>query len=129
MSKIYLTKEAILNAKDIGVREVEVPEWGGVVLVRGMTGRERQEYEEFLSKGKRGKQEITPRFAVEKIVATCTVDQDGNRLFTDEELALLSNKSIKALMRIATVAMELSGLTKEDMEEMVENFSEVEFTS
>lgn len=119
--KVYLTKEAILGANDVEVREVEVPEWGGIICVRGMTGRERQKYEESLQ-GKKG--QINTRYALEKLVALCAVDKDGNRLFSDDDIAALSKKSAKALMRVAAVATELSGLTKEDMEEMVENFDE-----
>jgi len=122
--KVYLTKEAILGANDVEVREVEVPEWGGIVGVRGMTGRERQKYEESLQ-GKKG--QINTRYALEKLVALCVVDKDGNRLFSDDDIAALSKKSARALMRVAKVATELSGLTKEDMEEMVENFDETLF--
>jgi hypothetical protein len=86
-----------------------------------MTGRERQKYEESLQ-GKKG--QINTRYALEKLVALCVVDKDGNRLFSDDDIAALSKKSAKALMRVASVATELSGLTKEDMEEMVENFDE-----
>ena len=119
--KVYLTKETILSANDVEIKEVEVPEWGGVVCVRGMTARERQRYEESLQ-GKKG--QINTRNALEKLVVLCIVDKDGNRLFTNDDIAALSKKSAKALMRVATVATELSGLTKEDMEEMVENFDE-----
>ncbi len=119
--KVYLTKETILSANDVEIKEVEVPEWGGVVCVRGMTARERQRYEESLQ-GKKG--QINTRNALEKLVVLCIVDKDGNRLFADDDIAALSKKSAKALMRVAAVATELSGLTKEDMEEMVENFDE-----
>lgn len=122
--KVYLTKEAILGANDIEIREVEVPEWGGIVGVRGMTGHERQKYEESL-RGKKG--QINTRYALEKLVTLCVVDKDGNRLFSDDDIAALSKKSARALMRVAAVATELSGLTKEDMEEMVENFDETLF--
>ena len=37
----YLDKAAILTADDLGRREVAVPEWGGTVLIRGLTGAER----------------------------------------------------------------------------------------
>ena len=45
MSK-YLCRETILNANDIKTEEVNVPEWGGVVLVKSLTGSEKDKYEQ-----------------------------------------------------------------------------------
>ena len=40
-----LTKEQILRVKDIETRKVNVPEWGGDVMVRSLTGAERDYFE------------------------------------------------------------------------------------
>ena len=40
-----LSRDDILKAEDLTTEEVDVPEWGGTVLVRGLTGRERDEFE------------------------------------------------------------------------------------
>ena len=40
-----LTRDQILAVSDIQTEEVHVPEWGGTVLVRGLTGAERDEFE------------------------------------------------------------------------------------
>ena len=40
-----LSREDILKAEDLPTEEVPVPEWGGSVLVRGLTGRERDLFE------------------------------------------------------------------------------------
>ncbi len=37
----YLTRDAILAAATLKTKETDVPEWGGVVLVRELRGRER----------------------------------------------------------------------------------------
>ena len=42
---VLLTRDLILKADDIQTREVEVPEWGGTVLIRALTGTERDAYE------------------------------------------------------------------------------------
>ena len=44
--KKILSKADILRADDIKTIEVAVPEWGGSVLLRGLTGRERDLFEE-----------------------------------------------------------------------------------
>jgi hypothetical protein len=42
---VVLTKEQILSADDIKTETVLVPEWGGDVIVRGLSGVERDAYE------------------------------------------------------------------------------------
>ena len=42
---MYLTRDAILQATDLTFEDVAVPEWGGVVRVRGLTGTERDAFE------------------------------------------------------------------------------------
>ena len=41
----YLSRDAILQREDIKTEDVEVPEWGGTVRVRGMTGVQRDAFE------------------------------------------------------------------------------------
>lgn len=125
--KKVLTREAILNAQDIEIREVEIPEWDGVVYVRGMTGRERDDFENSLYKQRGRDRQLNIRNARAKLVAKCTVDENGTRLFTEADIQELGNKSAKAIDRIFTVAMELSGITESDMDEMTENFTETSF--
>lgn len=117
-----LTKEQILAADDIPIREVEVPEWGGTVRMRGLTGSERDAYELSLFQV-RGEKRI-PRMenARARLVALCIVDGEGNRLFSDEEVKALGGKSGKVLDRLFDEARKLSGLTPEDVEELAEGF-------
>ena len=50
-----LSRDDILKAADNEPEEVDVPEWGGSVLVRGMTGRERDAFEvSLMQPGRRG---------------------------------------------------------------------------
>ena len=119
---MLLDREAILKANDIEKREVYIPEWGGSVYVRGMTGRERDQFEASIIRQRGRNTEINMKNARAKLVVMCTVDQEGNRLFTDADVAPLADKSAKALDRIFAVAQELSGITREDMEELTENF-------
>jgi len=48
-----LTRDAILAANDTKLVPVEIPEWGGTVYVRPMTGAERDSYDmEMVATGK-----------------------------------------------------------------------------
>jgi len=110
-----LTKEQILQADDRRMEEVEVPEWGGKVMVRGLTGTERDEFEtELLAAGRRGDY----RGVRAKLVVRSIVDAAGAPLFTRADIDELGNKSGVALDRVFAVAQRLSGLRQKDIEEL-----------
>lgn len=117
-----LTKEQILAADDIPIREVEVPEWGGTVRMRGLTGSERDAYESSLFQQRGEKRILRMENVRARLVARCIVDDEGNRLFSDEEVKALGGKSGKVLDRLFDEARKLSGLTAEDVEELAEGF-------
>jgi len=116
-----LTKDAILQAQDLPTESVHVPEWSGDVLVRALTGAERDAFEQSIveQKGKSTKMNLQNMRA--KLVALTVVDEGGNRLFTDADAKLLGKKSALALNRVFEVAQKLSGLTPEDVEELAKN--------
>lgn len=109
-----LTKEQIIAANDRPTEEVEVPEWGGSVLVRGISASQRTKYEQALFKGfdADGKPIIDMNGVDQRLslCALCIVDDSGAPLFSKEEVAVLGDKSGVALQRIFEVAQRLSGL-------------------
>jgi len=121
MSKL-LTREAILQAQDLPYEDVAVPEWGGVVRVRALTGAERDRFEASIveQRGKGGPRLNTQNIRA-KLVALTVVDEHGNRIFTDDDVEALGRKSAAALNRVFEVAQRLSGLTQADMEELEKN--------
>lgn len=121
MSETILNREAILAAEDIETRLVEVPEWGGSVYVRAMSGRERDELESSIVK-QRGKQkQMDLRDVRAKVAAICIRDAEGERMFNMKDVQALSDKSAGALQRVFEVAQEMSGLTDEAAEELLGN--------
>lgn len=105
-----LDRAAILAAQDIQTEVVNVPEWGGDVRVRGMTGVQRDAFDRATVDAD-GKADLT-NFAA-RLAATCVVDDQGNPLFTLDDIDLLADKSGAALQRVSAVAMRLSGLGAE----------------
>jgi len=116
-----LTKDDILNADDLPRETIEVPEWGGSVIIRTLTGAERDEFEasRFIVKGRSVKTNLVNLRA--RLISMCAVDEEGNRLFTSEDVRKLGKKSAKALDRLFEAAQRLSGLTPEDIEDMTKN--------
>lgn len=115
---MFLTKEQILKAKDLKEETVNVPEWGGSVKVRSLTGRERDEFERDVFND--GDKSTWENFRA-KLVALTIVDEKGERIFTSSDVHALGNKSALALDKIFSVSQRLSGLRKEDVEEMTKN--------
>jgi len=116
-----LTREAILQAEDLPTEDVEVPEWGGVVRVRGLTGAERDAFEQSIVEQRGKNTRMNLRNIRARLVALTVVDEEGNRLFSDDDVEALGRKSAAALNRVFEVAQRLSGLRPEDVEELAGN--------
>ena len=117
-----LDRSQILKTREVPTEIVPVPEWGGDVLVRGMTGRQRDDFEATLVE-KRGKKMIpNTANARARLVVWCVVDENGHRLFGDGDAEELGEQSAVALDRVYEVAAKLSGMTDEDLDEMVTGF-------
>lgn len=102
-----LNKAAILAANDLPHEDVEVPEWGGTVRVRALTGTERDAYESSLVTAK-GEQNLADVRA--KLCAASIVDESGATVFSAADIAALGKKNGAALDRVALVAQRLSRL-------------------
>ncbi len=118
-----LSKDDILAADDLQQEVVDVPEWGGAVIVRGLTGAGRDAYEASIVTMRGQQQSYNMANARAKLLVRCLVDEEGRRLFTESELEAdaLGAKSGRVLDRLFAVARRLSGLTTADMEELVGN--------
>lgn len=119
---ITLTAADIMNTKDTELERVPVPEWGGYVFVRGLTGIERDAFEASMLKGEGKKQRVDTQNIRAKLCSLAIVDEKGNRIFnTLEMIAALGKKSAAALNRVYTIAAKRSGISDEDVEELAKN--------
>ena len=117
-----LTREQILGADDLPTETVEVPEWGGAVRVRGLTGAERDALESSMISQHGKDVQIKLANLRAKLVVRSIVDVTGARVFSDDgDVMALGRKSALALQRVFEVAQRLSGLTAADVEELTKN--------
>ncbi len=114
----YLTKQQILEAQDRKTVDVEVPEWGGTVRVKTMTGVQRDQYETLFTSIRNGEVSGSIRAT---LAAATIVDEEGNQLFTKDEVDSLGQKSGVALGRVFDVAAELNVATKKSAETVAGN--------
>jgi hypothetical protein len=120
-----LNRDEILGAIDIQRKLVDV--WGGQVWVYGMTGAERDKYEGGIIQY-RGKEQTVNMANIRAKLCSMTIrDEKGKRLFTEEDIQALSQKSAASLQKIFIVAQKLSGITDEDVKELSEGVKDNPF--
>lgn len=106
-----LSKSKILAANDNKLDTVEVPEWGGEVCVKVLSGTDRDAFEEAYSEQKM--KNFRSRFLV---LTLC--DEKGERLFTEKEVDELGKKSAVVLARLFDKAWALNAFRNEDVEQL-----------
>lgn len=119
-----LTKEQILGADDLEREEVEVSQWGGSVLVQGLTAKQRGILMDRLIDQRGNGRKLRLADIQVLTCALSIVDADGARMFSDMELSKLASKSSAALQAVFEVAQRLSGLSDEQVEELAKNSEE-----
>lgn len=120
----YLTRDQVKSADDRRFAEVECPEWGGTIRLSSISGRQRDDYEQSMVEQRGNDRKINMRNARAKLVILCAVDENGEKLFTAEDLRWLSAKNARPLDRLFSAAQDLVGLTESDMKDLTENFGE-----
>lgn len=122
-----LSKDMIIAAKDIKTEVVAVPEWGGSVTVRTMTGADRDDFEASMTASKTGadgvvNQERNLSNFRARLCAMAMVNIHGKLLFPNpEDVEKLGQKSSKALDRVMKAAQKLNGIGADDVEELTKN--------
>jgi hypothetical protein len=109
---VLLSRQGILTAQDLKHEDIEVPEWGGLVRVRGLKGVERDEFESsIVVTNPDGTTRVESKAMRARLVSLTAIDDRGVRLFTAEDVIALGQKSAAALERVFDVAMRLSGMS------------------
>jgi hypothetical protein len=116
----FLSRDALLGerAKAIPRERVEVPELDGVVYVRGMTGKERGEWEASLTKGRGVKARPNTANGRATMLVRCLVDEKGDRIFQNGDADALGDIRVDVLNRLFQVANRLSGSDQEELDEV-----------
>jgi len=117
-----LTRDQILGAKDLARETVNIPEWGGNIIIREMTGKQRDLLEGMMASrmGANGRIMSTKDLRA-KMTIMSVIGEDGETLFDDKDIPSISGKSGKALDRIVEAVQKLNGLDSEDIEEKAGN--------
>jgi hypothetical protein len=109
-----LDRKSILAADDVRKEKVAVPEWKGDVFLRVLTGTDRDRFEESYADQKMKAFRI--RFL---LLALC--DEDGERLFSDDESDILGKKSSVVINRLFEAGWKLNAFTQEAVDALGED--------
>ena len=111
-----LSLRSTVNIEPVTVAGLELP-----VHVRGLTGRERDSFENACFQ-QRGKQRVLSTENIRaKLLVRSICDDKGVRLFQDSDEAELGGLPAQTLDMLFTIAQKLSGLGATDVEELQED--------
>jgi hypothetical protein len=122
-----LSRDGILGAVDVQTEKVDVPEWGGDVIVRGLTGDELDAFQGSVRQFRptfdgKGMEPVLVQDGMRaKLLVKCLIDEAGGRLFTDQDAPALGAKNGSVIDRLYDVASRLSGLSDEEKKELEGN--------
>ncbi len=109
-----LSRDSILNAKDGKTEAVDVPEWGGRVFVRVLSGSQRDQLEAYITQKRDKGVDFAGVRALLVQLAAC--DEKGKPLFGVADLPAIGELSSLALQRVFDAASKLNGMTAGQVE-------------
>lgn len=116
-----LKKSQILAAKDLRTVVVNIPEWGGDVLVRLLTAAEREEITSIWTQHVNADNATKSVLTSDAMLLRCTVDESGAQLFDDADLPALKKKSAIAINRIIDAALTMNKMNPGAVEDGAKN--------
>ncbi len=104
-------RQKILQADDLEERTINIPEWDVQVLVRAMTAEQRLSLV--------GLKDAEFQY---NIIMLCVLDpKTGQAIFKKEDLPQLALKASKPINDLTNIALDLSGLGEDALEEAEKN--------
>lgn len=109
-----LTRDKLNSISKIKVTEVDMTDyWGGIVWVKSLNGLERYNLEERFTKD--------PKNAASIVVQMCLCDEQGNLLYSENEVNEVAQLEGAALVKLFAHASKINKLTPDDIEDQRKN--------
>lgn len=109
---------AAINTRASETTPVDVPEWGGDVLIRRLSAADAER------SGMTGDQK-TPEL-VARVIAMSLVDDAGERLFSEADVAELAKVDVAVAARVFAACVKANGLSSDELDEAVAAFAEAQ---
>jgi hypothetical protein len=113
-------RDQIIDVHDRPMKEVKVPAWGegASVWLRMISAAERDRY--YLLSRKPGTAEADPENFRAKLLVFSICDENGRRLFNDDEFDMLGDKCGAAISLLFDEAQRLNKLIADEADEVEE---------
>jgi hypothetical protein len=116
-----LTKESILAAQDRQVRELHIPQWGGMVRLKSLTAAEWEPFAQLCRDRTAQGAGFDIRHIRAKLLQLSMIDAAGVLMFQPEDIPLLEQKSTAIVELLWNECRELNALSDEAVEELQGN--------
>lgn len=121
-----LNRDQILGAKDRAHQVIDMPEWGGEVMITALSVRDRSvvlgEWARLGNVQKEGGDTVGAMLDIKlRLVALSITDADGVQLFSVEDIAELATKSDAAIGAISDAAITLNRFFVSATEDVAKN--------
>lgn len=121
----FIGRDAILSLDDRKYATVHVPEWGGHVMLRGITAGERDRWESqavtITGQGKNQVRNVKGNLRASLLVLSIVDPTTKQPMFTRADVDALAAKSAAAMDRLYDKARDLSGMSEDDIKELEKN--------
>ncbi len=114
-----LGRNDLLSLEDSEVIKVYIDDWDRNVYIRTVSGEERDRFTQETQNRQRTSTDLLNFRARFAVMVLC--DADGKRLFTDQDVQLLGEKSAAALEQIFDAGLTLNKMGNTAVEEMAGN--------
>lgn len=121
-----ISREKLLTPVEVPMRKVELPALGGYIWVKGMTAKERGQFEKSFDNSDGTKNKTRVSQVRERMVIICACNEDRTPMLTIRDLEKLGQQEINIVEKIVIVAQELCGMTDNDIEELAGNSDGIE---
>lgn len=109
-------KDQIKNAVDIKTIAVECPEWETTVYVKSISTYDKEQW--VLNRTKQIETNTVGNLATSLLVKCCC-DEEGNLIFSDEDMEWLSKKNGKAIDRLFQIASDLIFASQKEITDLL----------
>jgi len=118
-----MNREQFLKVRESKVVTVDVPDFGPVQMRQLPESVRVREFDLWLRPGDKVNKQ-RQQDARLKIVALCVVGDNGQPYLTEDDFPQMRDMPAPVISRLAEVAMSLSGLTDEDIEDKLKKTSD-----
>lgn len=115
---MLLDKNSIFTANDIEYKDVDMTpyKWGGSIRIKTMSIDDQIEFERF----KREKKD-DDSLIIYALLSVCCVNEDGQRLFMQEDISQLQKKSSAAVLFLFRTCLDFNYLSEDVVEKQAKN--------